>query len=200
MWANVVTFALLAVSIIGNVYQWFTKDRTVISDDSIREEIIPVAKLTTYEYNFTQVLYINDTGNPLNITNPLTTKRFVATIDGSIPIQLDGEQIECQSKLHATNNSLVSVKVRIPHSYIGEMTLDYDSFTKYVEDNGFLNLNHVSVDDYTDLEIQTEKGQKRKLEESDAIERADKRAEELIAAQIHNLHGDDVSVTFEYIE
>lgn len=71
---------------------------------------------------------------------------------------------------------------------------------KYVEDNGFLNLNQVSTDDINTLYVQAEKEQRQKLEDSGVVDRADQRAQEIISTQIHNTHGEHVNVTFEFIE
>ncbi len=182
----------------SSLYLWLTGDRTVISDDSIREEIVPVAKLTTYEYNFTQVLFLSESGNPLNINNPITTKRYVATIDGSAPIQLDAEQITCRGEYQG--DRLRKVAITMPHSYVGDITLFHETAKKYVEDNGFLNLNQVSTDDLNTLYSQTEKEQRKKLEESSVLKNADERAQELIEAQIHSIHGEDVEVSFDFID
>ena len=192
---SVVCVALLVLS----VYLFLTKDRTVVSNDSIREEILPVARLTTYEYNFTSVMFLSDAGNPINLHNPITTKRYVATIDGTVPVQLDAESITCEGAF-SVDGSLNHVKVYLPHSYIGEVTLFHDSAKKYVEDNGFLNLNQVSTDDLNNLYIQVEDEQAEKLENSGVVQRADGRAQELIQNQIKSIHGDAVGVDFEYID
>ncbi len=191
--------SVIIVVLIGlSGWFWITRDRTVISDDSIREEIIPVAKVTTYEYNFTQVLFLSDAGNPININNPITSKRYVATVDGSIPIQMDAERIECKGETDPAGR-LVSVHIKLPHSNVGDVALDPDSLKKYVEDNGFLNLNQVSTDDLNALLSQAKKDQINKLENSDVLEKADERMQSIITAQLQSIY-EGVSVTFEYIE
>lgn len=82
-----------------------TRDQTVISDDSIREEIKPVTKLLTYEYDFTQVPYIDDAGNPFGFNNPFTTKRYVATIDGKADIGLNVDDENLKVKVHRSKNN-----------------------------------------------------------------------------------------------
>lgn len=125
----VVLTILCLASIAGNVYLFLTRDQSVISNDSLREEIVPVAELTTYDYNFTQILFLTDAGNPLNINNPITSKRYVATIDGTVPIKLDASKIECQGTFDPLGR-LVAVKVVMPHSYIGEVTLLHETAKK----------------------------------------------------------------------
>lgn len=60
-----------AVTTVGCIWMYLTRNPTTITDDSIREEITPVVKLVTYEYNFTQLLSIDEAGNPLGWENPL---------------------------------------------------------------------------------------------------------------------------------
>lgn len=45
--------AVTAVATAGCIWLYLTRNPTTITDDSIREEIAPVVKLVTYEYNFT---------------------------------------------------------------------------------------------------------------------------------------------------
>lgn len=190
---------LCAVLLVAVAYLFLTKDRTVASDDSLREELVPVAEMTTYEYRFTQVLFLSDSGNPLNINNLITTKRYVATIDGSVPIQIDAAQLTCEGS-YGMDGALDRLTVRLPHSSIGEVALFHDTAKKYVEDNGFLNLNQVSTEDSNGLYVQVEETQRAKLAESDVIERADERAKYLIRSQMQHVHGKDVEVEFEFFD
>lgn len=187
------------VSLAGCAYFWATRDMTVISDDSIREEIVPVARLTTYDYNFTQILFLSDAGNPLNIDNPITSKRYLATIDGYVPVQIDADRITCKATLDH-DGRLVKVRVSMPHSYIGEPNFDHSTAKKYVEDNGVLGINSVTTDDLNTLLKQAEIDQKKKAEESNLVQASDERVEDLIEAQVKSIHGETVKVEFEYIQ
>ena len=178
---------------------WLNQDRTVISDDSIREEIGPVAKVTTYDYNFTQILFLTDSGNPFGFDNPVTSKRYLATIDGTLPIQVDANKIECKVTL-GQNKNLEKVKIKLPHSYAGAVALDHSTVKKYVEDNGWLGINSVSSDDYNQLLKQAETDQVKKVEESGYLQKADERICNLIETQIHSVYDEDVKVSFEFIE
>lgn len=188
----------LGTSCYFNVKQWLEDDKTIISQDSLREELVPVAKMTAYEYEFTQLMFLNDAGNPLNWNNPVTTKRFLATIDGSIPIEIDAEKIDC-IPTYDTAGKLVSAHIKLPHAHYGKMSLDPDSYKKYVEDNGFLNLHQVSTDDYNNLEKEARKEQMKKLNESDALEKADQRIQDLLTSHLDSIYK-NVEVTYEYLE
>ena len=190
---------LLVISLVANVWQLFHRDRTIISDDSIREEVVPVARLAVYDYNFTQVMALSESGNPLDWNNPVTSKRYVATIDGSAPIEVDAEQIIITGT-YSPSGDLLSVVVTLPHCSVGKIALDHDSLTEYVSYNGWFNINPVTTVDLNSMESQIQEDQRRKLEESDVLARSDERVQDLIAAQIQGLHGEDIDVTFEYIE
>ena len=90
--------------------------------------------------------------------------------------------------------------MHLPHAQAGEVTLYHETAKKYVEDNGFLNLNQVSTDDLNSLYVQAEKEQLAKLESSEVLEQADAQLQSLITAQVQSIHGDDVVVSFDYIE
>lgn len=194
------TLGLIAAS-VGCVYLWWTHDQTVISDDSIREEIKPVTKLLTYEYDFTQVLYIDDAGNPFGVDNPFTTKRYVATIDGKADIGMKVDDDNLEVKVHPSKldkSKIESVDVFLPHSEIVTLSTDPKSLKKYVEDNGFLNWNQVSTDDLNKLLRQADKDQRKKVQDSGMLEKSDKRAIKLIKKQIMTFCGDGVKVNVEF--
>lgn len=178
-----------------------TRDQTVISDDSIREEIKPVTKLLTYEYDFTQVLYIDDVGNPFGFNNPFTTKRYVATIDGKADIGLNVDDENLKVKVYRSKNNesvIKSVNVTLPHSEIVTLSTDPNSLKKYVEDNGFLNWNQVSTDDLNKLLQQADKDQRQKVQESGMLEKSDERAVKLVKKQVSTFCGPDVRVNVEF--
>lgn len=76
---------LLLVSVtVWNVSAWMNRDTSVDTSRSIREEILPVAKLATYEYNFTQIIHHASTNNDnwFKIDLPFSDNKFIATIEG----------------------------------------------------------------------------------------------------------------------
>lgn len=119
--------ASVSISVF-NLKNLLTEDHTAITDDSIREEIVPVARLAVYDYNFTQVLALTESGNILNWENPITTKRYVATIDGSVPIEVDAELISVATDYLPTG-AVAAVEVRLPHCNIGKVALAHDTLS-----------------------------------------------------------------------
>lgn len=193
--------AVTAVATAGCIWLYLTRNPTTITDDSIREEIAPVVKLVTYEYNFTQLLSIDEAGNPLGWENPFTSKRYVATIDGKADIGIDADKMKIEIKrvdMNDENSEVKSVKVTLPHSEITSFSTDPNTLKKYVEDNGFLNSNQVSTDDLNGLLKQAKKEQTKKVEESDMLKESDDRASGLIEKQVKALCGDDVDINVTF--
>ena len=198
----VALFILLLLSLGANVkgaLSQASQEGTRASNDSIREEIVPVARLAVFDYNFTQVLALSESGNIFNIYNPVTSKRYVATIDGSVPIEVDAERIDV-SVTYGGGGELQGVVVTLPQCEVGNFSLDHSTLKEYVTDNGLFNINPVTTVDFNELERQTQEDQRLKLEESGMIDRADERVQDLIRAQIEASHGEDVEVSFDYIE
>lgn len=192
---GLVVVTVLAVA--WGIWMSLTRNPTTISDDSIREEITPVVKLVTYEYNFTQLLSIDEAGNPLGWENPFTSKRYVATIDGKADIGIDADKMKVtivRANMADENSEVKSVKVILPHSEITSFSTDPNTLKKYVEDNGFLNWNQVSTDDLNMLLKQAKKEQTKKVKESNMLQESDDRACALIEKQVKALCGDDVNV------
>lgn len=196
---GLVVVTVLAVA--WGIWMSLTRNSTTISDDSIREEITPVVKLVTYEYNFTQLLSIDEAGNPLGWENPFTSKRYVATIDGKADIGIDADKMKIEIKrvdMNDENSEVKSVRVTLPHSEITSFSTDPNTLKKYVEDNGFLNWNQVSTDDLNGLLKQAKKEQTKKVEESDMLKESDDRASGLIEKQVKALCGDDVDINVTF--
>ena len=162
---------------------------------------VTAVKLVTYEYNFTQLLSIDEAGNPLGWENPFTSKRYVATIDGKADIGIDADKMKIEIKrvdMNDENSEVKSVKVTLPHSEITSFSTDPNTLKKYVEDNGFLNWNQVSTDDLNGLLKQAKKEQTKKVEESDMLKESDDRASGLIEKQVKALCGDDVDINVTF--
>ncbi|WP_321974295.1 DUF4230 domain-containing protein [Paratractidigestivibacter sp.] len=176
-------------------YNWLTADHTVIGNDSIREEVRNTEILQPSEYNFTQILYLSDSGNPFNWNNPITSKLYIATIDGSIPILCDLSQVEPEVT-RDLDDKPTEVKLSVPYCYVGEVALDEATVKKYVEQNGALNINPVTADDVTNLRKQAQGEQVAKLRASGYLETADAHVEELLASRVKSLCGANVKVSF----
>ncbi len=187
----------LAFALGSNLWLRFRSDTIVLSDDAIREELLPVAKLTSYEMNFTELMFLDEANNPFDITNPITSKRFVATIDGDVQITTDVSALELEVK-RAADRGVDAVRVRLPHAQAENPNLDSSTLKVYIEDKGIFDLYRPTVEDYNKLEKQAEANQVKKIKESDALEKADERIVEILTSFLHQLLGDDVDVKVSF--
>lgn len=197
LWIGIVLLIVLCAGLVGlNVYQFFNKSYRQVTSDSVREEIIPVAKMTTYEYNFTQIMATDDSGNPLNIKNPITGKLFVATVDGTANIGVDAQKIECNPTI-SNEGALKSVAITLPHSEILSMDVDPTTLKTYADEGTF---NKASKKDLNDMYVQARKDQEEKVETSGMLDKSDERVKQLLETQIHSLYGSNVKVSIGFTE
>lgn len=180
------------------LYNILIKDHTVISNASIKEQVVTTEILQPLEYNFTQLLFVNDSGNPINLQNPITSNLYVATIDGSIPVLVDLADAK-QNVDRDTDGNPTKVSYEIPHAHPGNVALDETTTKKYVEQGGLLNLNQVSADDITALRAQAQQDQLSKLCASGLLERAEEQTTELITNRVRSLVGNDTEVSVKFV-
>ena len=179
------------------LYQQFHKNDKVISSDSIKESVVPVAQLTTYDYDFTQLLYLSDSNEFLGVDIPLTDKTYIATVDGETAIGLDASQISCSTETDG-NGNITEVAISLLHSTMQDVTIDHDSLKKYEERTGSF-LVQVTTDDLNNLLSETQDEQRQKVENSNLLTKSDERAEQLIENQIKAICGDDVQVDSSFM-
>lgn len=195
----VIIITLLAVAcaaLLGlNVYQFLTKDTARTSANAIREQIVPVAKMTTFEYNYTEILAIDDAGNPLNIKNPLTSKLYIATVEGTASVGVNVEKLECTPTVN-NEGVLQSVTVTLPHSEVLSNHVEPETLHPYADQGTF---NKTSKDDLNALYVQAQETQLEKVKNSDMLTDSDDRISQLITQQIQSIHGDKVRVDITFV-
>ena len=191
---------LLLVSVtVWNVSAWMNRDTSVDTSRSVREEILPVAKLATYEYNFTQIIHHASTNNDnwFKIDLPFSDNKFIATIEGIATIAVDAEQMEVDPVFEG--DKLAKVSIKLPHSQLQQpIALDNGSLQVYEQRDGFFN--PVTLDDYNGLLELTQEEQAAKVQESGLLEQSDERLQELITHQVRSIYGEDVQIDFSFIE
>lgn len=193
--AVLLTVGLFAGYKIG---EWMSRDKSVLEVDDVREELVPVARLATYEYNFTEVLHLSDAHRVLNFDIPFTDKHYVATVEGSVLVGLeDAELVECGLEKDA-EGFVKAVKVKLPHCSAWNASIDHESLNVLVDLKGVANT--VNKEELNDLYIATEERQEAKAETEGVLEKADERLKELLTAHIRALYGEWVDVSYEYFE
>lgn len=194
-----VVVALALGSFAGyRIALWINRSTEVVVVGDVREELVPVAKLAAYEYNFTDVMHISDGHKILGFEVPFTRNHYVATVDGTVLVGVrDAESIQC-SLSENVQGGIDSVSVRLPHCEAWEATIDHESLEVLVDLAGIAN--EVSKEQLNDLYIEVEQEQEEKASADGTLEKADARLRELLTERVHCLYGDQVTVVFEYIE
>lgn len=171
-----------------------------VQTESLREEVKKISKYSAYEVNYTSILYFSDKAEieKLNIKDiPLTGNRFVATIDGKMNIGINGELIVFEEEKDIEGN-VTAINLRVPHSEILENYTIQESLKVYDQKNGIFN--PVSPKDTNALEIEALNKEKKKVLDSDVLQRSDESIKYLLTTHFQTVYGEDVVVNYEYIE
>lgn len=194
-----IVVALALGSFVGyRIALWLNESTEMVAVDDVREELVPVVKLAAYEYNFTDVMHVSDGHKILGFEVPFTRNHYVATVNGTVLIGVkDAELIQCNLSENV-QGGIDSVSVRLPHCEAWEATIDHESLEVFVDLTGIAN--EVSKEQLNDLYIEVEQEQEEKASTDGTLEKADARLRELLTERVRCLYGDQVAVTFEYIE
>lgn len=198
---------IIVLLLIGGIAGWNLNRWLAPSDQgevkSIREQILPVTKLGTYDYNFTEILKFSDSNKILNWDVPLTDNMYIATVDGtaSIGVNLGDDD---QNKLTVNEDRddeghLRGVTINIPHSEVFNVAID--NSTLDVLDNRDNIFNHFTSDEFNALLASAQSEQKQKVQDSDLLDKSDQRIQDLITTAVHDITGDEsVEVTVSFYE
>lgn len=199
-----ITIGVIVLLIVVGVGSWLLSafvNRPVEEEKnySIREEVVPVAKLVANEYNFTQILYYSSVNadNPLSIEIPFSENKYIATIEGDASIFVDTELITFEPHYNVAN-VMTSVDVSLPHCEVKQpVTLNYETLTILENRDGLLNV--ITDEQKNRLLVDTNAEQIEKIQNSGLLEKADVRVQELISTQLKILYGQDLEINYQYI-
>ena len=195
--------AILAIALLVGTWffsAWVNRPTEFKDNYSIREEVVEVAQLTTYDYNFTQVLYYTskNADNPFRIEIPFSENKYIATIDGTASVYTDLDQVIVEPSFNVFN-ALSSVSITLPHAQIKQpIALDFTTLNVLEKRNGFLN--DITDEQRDNLLVETYEDQTEKIKNSGLLGKADVRIQEIITNQIKNIYGEGVKVNFTFIE
>lgn len=196
-----IAMIVVVLLVVGSWFlsAWVNRPTEEKDTYSIREQITEVAQLTTYDYNFTQILYYSskNTNTPFSIEIPFSENKYIATIDGTASVYTDLEQISFEPT-YSLFDLLISVDIALPHAQIKEpIALDFSTLNVLEDRNGFLN--DISNQQKNELLVDTYDTQTEKIKNSGLLEKADERVQELISTQLKNTYGDNVLINFKFI-
>ena len=159
-----------------------------VSTDAIREELKEVSKYSAYEFDYTSILYYSDPNKIMNLDVPFTNTTYIATIEGTMNIGIEGENVTFSTKKGEDGN-ITQITVQLPHSSILDNYTDSDTLQEYEYSK-----------EVTDLRSDAEKKEEKKVKKSDILEKSDERIEHLLKSNFRAFLGEDVEVVLEYID
>lgn len=171
-------------------------ERKRMAVDSIREEVKKISRYTAYEFNYTQVIMFSDQNEFKGIKIPLTGNQFIATIDGKMNIGIDGEKVEFE-EVPDSEGEVARVKLLVPHSEILDNYTIQESLEIYDETSNIFN--PVKVSDYSELLVEAENKQEKKVREGDVLQKSDEAVKNLLISYFEALYGEEVEIEYEYL-
>ncbi len=170
-------------------------ERSQLEIDTIKEEIRQISKYSVTEYNYTSIIHFSEKNTIYGFEIPLTGNNFIATIDGKMNIGINGDEVDFTENRDA-DGKVTQVKVILPHSEIQDNYTEAESLKVYDEKNNIFN--PVKVSEYNDRIVEAEEREKKKVLESDILEKADERIRFLLTAHFQALYGNGVKITCEF--
>lgn len=179
--------------VIFFVLFYLCSDSKVINEMTIKENLIPVEKLITNEYSFTDVLEFSDS-NEWIVLNSLTKNKYIATIEGKVYTETNLENLECIPKIH--KNKLKEITFKVPHSNVSDVYIDHSSLKVLEKRNGLHN--PVQPEDTNEILIDLENNKVEHLKEIGVLEKADEETKNILERHVYESYGDEVNVNIEF--
>lgn len=172
--------------------------KTQMSADTIREELKEISKYSAYEVNYTSILFFSDKNKTkfFSIGIPFTETQYVATIEGTMSIGIDGELVSFSEKKNK-DGKIKKVIITIPHSSILFNSTDSSTLKEYEYDKGIGN--PIEPKESNELRIKAEENEKARVLKSDILEKCDERIEYLLKSHFRAVYGEGVNIEIEYL-
>lgn len=183
---------LAVVAVIAFGVGWIIPGEPGADSQTIYNQITAIENLETFSYQFTHILqYDKDKSKNIFDKIPLTQKKYLATIDGETVLRVNLQKLKVNTSRNS-DGSLKSIKIRYPHSEIGNIYLNHKTLKEYDVRNGFLN--PVTPSDLKSCLIRAELEVKNEVKERGMLNRSDKRFEQLVTSWVRTFYGDTVNI------
>lgn len=158
---------------------------SVISSDTIREQLNSLQQLVTQEYIYTNA--DKGGGNDTWIfgwKRPFSGKSFVITYDGSIKAGIDLSKIQI-----SVNESAKKVTVTLPKSTITDNNIPQETIKVIEVKDGLFN--EVTLEDYNAFVVKQKAAMEQKAIDQGLLTKADEQAKETVKAFLSLIPGMD---------
>lgn len=194
----VVMAIALGISIRSAVIANYEKEKSQeVSVDAIKEELAEISEYSVYEHNYETVLVFSDKNKIKALNIPFTGNRFIATIEGTMRIGIDAEELQLEKKTTA-EGTVEEVRIIVPHAKI----LSNDPHPESLEiiDEKHVVTNPVTPKDYNSLLVEAKETQAEKVYNSDILQKANERVQFLLETHLYAIYGENVEIVFSFIE
>ena len=170
---------------------FLSKNPSINVNASVKE-VLPNAEYSSLVYHYSAVITHSEALNLFHFDIPLTEKKLLYTIDGTIKLGFDGSEI-------FVDTSYNQIILRMPKIKILSHEIYPETFSLYDEKSGLFN--RFSVTDFNTIQMIHKKEQEEKVNENLGLyTQARQSAQQQFAALLENLPGikDKYTVVFEW--
>lgn len=150
---------------------------TVITVESLQEQILSIGELATVEYDYTNVITMKDSLKIKNWKVPGTQKSFIVSFDGTMKLGIDASGVAVEATKNSQAFSITVPKAKILSHAIHEETL------KVLDQKSGL-FNTVQIEDYATLAVSQKQAMEEKVAKGDLLARAENEAAQMLKALV----------------
>jgi hypothetical protein len=154
----VIVLCLGAGFFAGNKLKWgfFSHDTDIDIRSTVRQ-VLPAAEYASLVYHYSSVITHNDVKTLFDHAIPLTEKKLIYIIDGTIKLGFDGKDI----KVDQGYNQII---IRMPQIKILSHEVYPETFSLYDEKAGLFN--RYNAEDFNTIQMNHKKDQEKKVNEN----------------------------------
>jgi hypothetical protein len=179
-------FVMLIILVFGIVFGVFVSNKlkftgksTSLNITSTVKEILPAAEYASLVYHYQDVIAHSDINKIFNLNIPLTEKKAIYTIDGTIKLGFNGNNIKI-------NNSYNNLIIKMPKIEILSHEIYPETFSLYDESTSLFN--RYTLKDANDIQMNHKiEREKKVMENSGLFTQARESAEQQFTTFLENI-------------
>jgi hypothetical protein len=178
---------------VGNKFKWgFLANNAEIDIRSTVRQVLPASEYASLVYHYSSVITHNDVKTLFDHAIPLTEKKLIYIIDGTIKLGFDGKDIKVDKRYN-------QIIIRMPQIKILSHEVYPETFSLYDEKAGLFN--RYNAGDFNSIQMNHKKDQEKKVNENTGLfTQARQSAEHQFRVFLENLpvKQDDYTIVFEW--
>jgi len=189
----VIVLCVCAGFFAGNKFKRdFLANNTEIDIRSTVKQVLPASEYASLVYHYSSVITHNDVKTLFDHAIPLTEKKLIYIIDGTIKLGFDGKDI-------TVDKGYNQIIIRMPQIKILSHEIYPETFSLYDEKAGLFN--RYNAEDFNSIQMNHKKDQEKKVNENAGLfTQARQSAEQQFRLFLENLpiKQDDQAIVFEW--